>query len=131
MLHDRGMNHMSKIFYFAISTSSANVIQTPLVLNIWLQSCVRIVCENSQNNIKQKNWDSFFANISNEISTTSDSLPLIMPHISFKCEDDKITSNSFKTRRKQRGTPQLTSFALSHMLTSAQKFAIESEIVLP
>ena len=54
-------------------------MQTPLELDIWLQSYEQFI--NTENNIKQRNLNSFFANISKTISATSDSFPLIMSHV--------------------------------------------------
>ena len=46
-------------------------MQTPLKLDIWLQSYEEFV--NAKNNIKQKNLDTVFANILKTTSPTSDS----------------------------------------------------------
>ena len=51
-------------------------MQTPLQLDIWLQSYEEFV--NAKNNIKERNWNTVFANISKPISPTSDSFLLIM-----------------------------------------------------
>ena len=51
-------------------------MQAPLKLDIWLQSYEQFI--KAENNIKQKNLNSFFANISKTLSATSDSFPLIM-----------------------------------------------------
>ena len=48
-------------------------MQTPLELDIWLQSYKQFI--NAENNIKQWNYNSFFVNISKTISETSDSFP--------------------------------------------------------
>ena len=57
-------------------------MQTPLQLDIWLQSYEEFV--NAKNNLKQRNWNTVSANISKPISPTSDSFLLILSHIS-KC----------------------------------------------
>ena len=54
-------------------------MQTPLQLDIWLQSYEGFV--NTKNNIKQRNLNTVFANISKTTSPTSDSFLLIMSHI--------------------------------------------------
>ena len=56
-------------------------MQTPLQLSIWLQSNKQSII--AENNIKQKNLDPFFANISKAIFPTSDSFLLIMSHLDF------------------------------------------------
>ena len=55
-------------------------MQTPLQLDIWLQSYEGF--DNAKNNIKQRNLNTVFANISKTTSPTSDSFLLIMSHIS-------------------------------------------------
>ena len=50
-----------------------------LELDIWLQSYVGFV--NAKNNIKQRNSNTVYANISKTTSPTSDSFLLIMSHI--------------------------------------------------
>ena len=47
----------------------------------WLQSYEE--CVHAKNNIKQRNWNTVFANISKPISPTSDSFLLIMSHICY------------------------------------------------
>ena len=54
-------------------------MQTLLQLDICLQSYEGF--DNSKNNMKQRNWNTVFANISITTSPTSDSFPLIMSHI--------------------------------------------------
>ena len=54
-------------------------MQTPLQLDIWLQSYKDFF--NAKNNIKQRNWNTIFANISKPLSPTSDSFLLIMSHL--------------------------------------------------
>ena len=54
-------------------------VQTPLQLDIWLQSYAGF--DNAKNNIKQMNLNPVFANISKTTSPTSDSFLLIMSHI--------------------------------------------------
>ena len=73
----RGMSRMSKMFTFEIFNTTLlqlkmlNFDANPIRLNIWLQSCDKII--HSQNN-------SLFVNISKAVSETSDSFPLIMSH---------------------------------------------------
>ena len=57
-------------------------MQTPLQLDIWLRSYERF--DNAKNNIKQRNLNTVFANISKTTSPTSDSFLLIMSHISIQ-----------------------------------------------
>ena len=57
-------------------------MQTPLQLDIWLQSYEGFV--NAKNIIKQRNWNTVFANISKPISPTSDSFPL--DHVTYAHE---------------------------------------------
>ena len=54
-------------------------IQTPLQLDIWLQSYEELV--NAKNNMKQRNLNTVFANISKTTFPTSDSFLLIMSQI--------------------------------------------------
>ena len=54
-------------------------MQTPLQLDIRLQSYEEF--DNAKNNIKQRNLNPVFGNISKTTSPTSDSFPLIMSHI--------------------------------------------------
>ena len=54
-------------------------MQTPFKLDIWLQSYEDFV--NAKNNIKHKNLNTVFANISKTTSPTSDSFLWIMSHI--------------------------------------------------
>ena len=56
-------------------------MQTPLQLDIWLQSYEGFV--NAKNNIKQGNLNTVFANISKTTLPTSDSFLLIMSHMMF------------------------------------------------
>ena len=60
------------------STKCFTLMQTPLQLDIWLQSYEEFV--NAKKNIKQRNWNTVFANISKLISLTSESFFLIMSH---------------------------------------------------
>ena len=53
--------------------------KTPLQLDIWIQSYEGFV--NAKNNIKQRNLNTVFANISKRRLLESDSLPVIMSHI--------------------------------------------------
>ena len=54
-------------------------MQTPLLLDIWLQSYEEF--DNAKNSIKQRYLNSVFANISKTALPTSDSFLLIMSHI--------------------------------------------------
>ena len=54
-------------------------MNTPLQSDIWLQSYEGF--DNTKNNIKQRNLNPVFANISKTTSPTSDSFLLIMSHI--------------------------------------------------
>ena len=54
-------------------------MQTPFKMDIWLQSYEDFF--NAKNNIKHKNLNTVFGNISKTISLTSDSFLLIMSHI--------------------------------------------------
>ena len=81
----REMSHLSKIsipiflHLFLITTKCLILMQTPLHFNIWLQSYEGYV--NAKNNIKQRNLNTVFANISKTTSPTSNSFLLIMSHI--------------------------------------------------
>ena len=55
-------------------------MQTPLQLDIWLQSYEGF--ENAKNKMKQRNLNNVFGNIS-KTSPTSDSFLLIMSHIMY------------------------------------------------
>ena len=67
---------------FLMTSKSFILIQTPLQLDIWLQSYEGFV--NAKNNTKQKNLNTVFANISKTTSPTSDSFLLIMSQMSRK-----------------------------------------------
>ena len=56
-------------------------MQTPLQLDIWLRSYEGF--DNVKNNMKQRNLNTVFANISITTFPTSDSFLLIMSHIRF------------------------------------------------
>ena len=84
--HDQGkwvtcqkMSIPSSFCQFPITSKCFILMQTPLKLDTWLQSYEEFV--KAKNNIKQKNLKMFFANISETISPTSDSFPLIMCRI--------------------------------------------------
>ena len=88
MWHDQGewVTCRKMLFLFSYPTFSnlQNAsfrckLQTPLQLDIWLRSYERF--DNAKNNIKQRNLNTGFANISKTTSPTSDSLLLIMSHI--------------------------------------------------
>ena len=64
---------------FLITLKCFILMQTPLQLDIWLQSYEEFV--NAKNNIKQRNLNTVFANTSKTIWPTSDSFLLIMSHI--------------------------------------------------
>ena len=80
----RKMSHLSKIsisiflHHFLITWKCFILIQTPLQLEIWLQSYEEFV--NAKNDIKQRNLNTVFANISTTTLPTSDSFLLIMSH---------------------------------------------------
>ena len=79
------MSHLSKIsisiflHHFLKTSKCFIVIQTPLQLDIWLQSYEGF--DNVKNIMKQRNMNNVFANISKTTSPTSDSFHLIMSHI--------------------------------------------------
>ena len=81
----REMSHSSKIYFFIffhhfiITLKCFILMQTPLQLDIWLQSYEWFI--NGKNNIKQRNLNTVFANISKTTSPTSDSFLLIMSPI--------------------------------------------------
>ena len=81
----REMSHLSKIsisiflHHFLTTSKRFILMQTPLQLDIWLQSYEGF--DNAKNNIKQRNLNTVFANISNPVSPTSDSFLLIMSHM--------------------------------------------------
>ena len=83
----REMSHLSKMFnsHFLTPLSQSHNFEmlhfyaNPLQLDIWLQSYEEFV--NAKNNIKQRNWNTVFANISKPISPTSDSFLLIIIYI--------------------------------------------------
>ena len=68
------------------------LLQTPLQLDNWLQSYDEFV--NAKNNIKQRNLNTVFANISKTTSPTSDSFLLIMSHIKQKIWDSVFANIS-------------------------------------
>ena len=83
MWHDQGKwvtcSKISISFFlhhFLVTSKCFNLMQTPLQLDIWLQSYEGFV--NAKNNIKQRNLNTVFANISKTIFPTSDSFLLIM-----------------------------------------------------
>ena len=71
------MSHLSKN-HFLITSKCFIFMQTPLLLDIWLQSYKEFI--NATNNIKQRNLNTVFANISKPTWPTSDSFHLIMSH---------------------------------------------------
>ena len=81
----REMSHLSKIsisiflHHFLKISKCFILMQTPLQFDIWLQSYVGF--ENAKNNIKQRNLNTVFANISKTTFPTSDSFLLIMSHL--------------------------------------------------
>ena len=66
-------------------------MQTPLQLDIWLQSYEGF--DNAKNSIKQRNWNIVFRNISKPISPTSGSFLLIMSHICSQLEIGNYNNN--------------------------------------
>ena len=89
MTRSRGMSHLSKmsisnfLHHFLRTLKCFILMQTPLRLDIWLQGYEGF--HNAKNNMKQRNLNTVFANISKTTSPTSDSFLLIMSHIQ-KCE---------------------------------------------
>ena len=81
----REMGHLSKnsisifLHHFLITSKCFIFMQTPLQLDIWLQSYEGF--DNTKNNMKQSNLNTVFANISKTTSPTSDSFHVIMSHI--------------------------------------------------
>ena len=86
MTRSREMSHLSKIsisifLHQCLTTTKCFILmQTPLQLDIWLQSYAKF--DNAKNNIKQRNLNLVFCYISKTTSPTSDSFLLIMSHIS-------------------------------------------------
>ena len=84
----REMSHLSKIsisifLHHCLTTLKCFILmQTPIQLDIWLQSYAGF--DNAKNNIKQRNLNPVFANISITTSPTSDSFLLIMSHMGFE-----------------------------------------------
>ena len=70
-------------FYFLnhllITSKCFILMQTPLQLDIWLQSYEGF--DNFKNSMKQRNLNTVFDNISKTTSPTSDSFLLIMSHM--------------------------------------------------
>ena len=91
-------------------------MQTPLQLDIWLQSYEEFV--NGKNNIKQRNWNTVFANISKPLSPTSDSFLLIMSHMTHyhsSCVTIISTDPAWRPDSHTDAAPQLTLGTLSPM----------------
>ena len=91
------------LHHFNITSKCSILMQTPLQLDIWLQSYKAFV--NAKNNIKQRNLNTVFTNISKTIWTTSDSFLLIMSHnyIMIVCDiDEYLLSPSRHLVRLQR-----------------------------
>ena len=84
----REMSHLSKILiliflnHFLVTLKCFILMQTLLRLYIWLQSYEGFVA--AKNNIKERNLNTVFANISKITSPTSDSFLLIMSHITIR-----------------------------------------------
>ena len=89
------MSHLSKIsfsffLHHFLKTSKCFILmQTPLQLDIWLQSYEGF--GNAKNNIMQRNLNTVFANISKTTSPTSDSFLLIMSQL---CAESQFTSHA-------------------------------------
>ena len=83
-------------------------MQTPLQLDIWLQSYEGFV--NAKNNIKQRNLNTVFDNISKTTSPTSDSFLLIMSHMFFQCNCDPMINTYSIASGHVTAYTQLTSF---------------------
>ena len=79
-------------FLTPLSHNCFILMQTPLQLDIWLQSYEEFV--NVKNVIKQRNWNTVFANISKPISQTSDSFLLIMSHILIKSKYNELINHN-------------------------------------
>ena len=95
MWHDQGklvtcwnISILSFLRHFVITPKCLILMQTPLKLDIWLQSCEEFV--NAKNNIEQRNLNPVFANISKTIWLTFDSFLLIMSQMPW----DDIRTNS-------------------------------------
>ena len=75
---------LSFLHHFLATWKCYILMQTTLWLDIWLQSYEQFI--KAENNIKQKNLNTFLADISKTIFPTSDSFPLIMLHnLIFRC----------------------------------------------
>ena len=85
VIRSRKMSHLSKIpisiflHHFLKTLKRFILMQTPLQMNIWLQSYEGF--DNAKNNMKQRNLNTVFANIPKTTSPTSDSFLLIMSHL--------------------------------------------------
>ena len=85
--HDQGKWVTCRKFHFYFLTPLYHNFKVlhfdanPITIGyIWLQSCEGFI-NNAKNNIKQRNLNTVFANISKKTSPTSDSFLLIMSHI--------------------------------------------------
>ena len=67
-------------------------MQTPLQLDIWLQSYEGF--DNAKNNMKQRNFNTVYSNISKTTSPTSDSFLLIMSQFGFRRVSHEAASNN-------------------------------------
>ena len=114
----REMSHLSKksisiFLHHCLTTSKCFILmQTPLQLDIRLQSYEEF--DNAKNNIKQKEFEPCFANISRTTSPTSDSFLLIMSHIvrqltkvscPYAPATDRHAKKQNKTQRRARTKP--------------------------
>ena len=86
--HDQGKWVTCRKFQFLLSYTTFSklqnafiLMQTPLQLDIWLQSYEGF--DHAKNNMKQRNLNTVFANISKTLSPTSDSFLLIMSQFWF------------------------------------------------
>ena len=77
LVENFNFNFLTPLYY---NFTMLLLMQTPLLLDIWLQSYEGF--DNAKNNMKQRNWNTVFANISKTTSPTSDSFLLIMSHMS-------------------------------------------------
>ena len=99
------MSHLSNIsisifLHHCLTTLKCFVLmQNPLQLDIWLQSYAGF--ENAKNNIKQRNFNPVYANISKTTSPTSDSFLLIMLHLQIYWLSPKIFSSQGSLRSLQ------------------------------
>ena len=113
MTRSREISHLSKIsisifLHHFLKTSKCFILmQTPLQLDIWLQSYDGF--DNAKNNMKQRNLNTGFANISKTTSPTSDSFHLFMSHIALQVtlHEQLAESHSNKLRWPLHGMREI------------------------